>query len=57
MDNRLPDISLALHAIRQEGRTVRVVPMSWYVEHHADPSRDYLVLADDTYDAWRRAHA
>ena len=48
------DISLALHAIRQEGRTVRVVPHSWWVEH-AEPGRDYLVLQDDTYEEWVRS--
>ena len=45
------DISLALHALRQEGRTVRVVPFSWWVEH-AVPGRDYLVLQDATYAEW-----
>lgn len=50
------DISLALHAVRQEGRTVRIVPWSWWREH-AEPGRDYLVLQDDTYKEWSDAEA
>jgi hypothetical protein len=46
----IPDIPLALHAIRQEGRRVRVVAWSWWREH-AEPGRDYLVLQDETYHA------
>lgn len=52
----VPDISLALHAVRQEGREPHVVPWSWWREH-AEPGIDYLVLQDDTWRAHAEARA
>ena len=52
--SNIPDISLALHACRQEGREPKVVPWSWWCAHRQD-GVDYLVLQDDTYWAWADA--
>lgn len=47
----IPDISLALHALAREGREPLVVSHSWWREYAQD-GEDYLVLQDDTYEAW-----